>query len=629
MLGGLFLCQEFMKKIVSSLIIVFLLVSLLSAKENYVIRMQITPHKEMSKSIFNKNTLVFTNTGASSSLSGILSSVSGLDLRSYGVPGSLATVSVRGGSASQTLVAVEDVPLNSAQNGLFDLSLFPASGFNRVDIVKGGGSSIFGANASSGYVNFLAARPMTTLFLFSTYYGSFGHFRLMADTSLKMKKNLLFRILGDVETCKNDFSYTNEGESLRRINAGFTNYHLFGSADYKNGVWSTRFTSFFNHKTKGMPGSASVQNPLSFQKDSFFFSSWKLVFYVPLVTESLVSWTYSYNRYYDPLMVTGVLDDTHKTGQLFCALSQEFEKGFLSFRYGVEDRFNTLDSTVVSNRKRNLFSHFISGQASLLKSKLKLSARYRHEISSVYEPVLNWNSGINWEIGKRTVVRANIGTSFREPTFNDLYWPEDAFSKGNPGLVPETSLNIDGGVENRLFAFLVLKISVFRNDYTDLILWSPGAGGKWSPENISKASHQGAEAEVEGEWKQLIKVGFNFTKLYAINKEEGQYYGKYLPNMPFDKFSVNMTGSLGKFRMNAGFHYRGFSYTTKANTVSQATISKEEYKLNASVGYMPMPGLEFVASAENILDDRSPALNNQPVPGRSFGFEVKYKFLKK
>ena len=57
--------------------------------------------------------------------------------------------------------------------------------------------------------------------------------------------------------------------------------------------------------------------------------------------------------------------------------------------------------------------------------------------------------------GHRWSITANIGRSFRAPSFNDLYWPDDGFAYGNPDLKPETATNMDFG----------LRIEAFRTGY--------------------------------------------------------------------------------------------------------------------------------------------------------------------
>lgn len=599
----------------------------LHAENGTTFGVTISPRKELSRSIFSKDSFKLTNALLPpTTLAGALSGVSGLEVRKYGGSGSLMTFSIRGGNASQSLVAVEDVPLNSAQNGQMDLSLFPASGFDTVDVVKGGGSSIFGANAASGYVNFFSTRPQSSSVLLSSGVGSFGRYFLSGEANIKLGKNLALRTIAQLERVKNDFPYTNYGTNTRRINSGFSNTHLHLSLDHWTRNWSTKLTGFYNSKRAGQPGDRYNQNPVATQEDDFLFTSWKTILFHPLLTEFLLSYTHAYNRYTDPLYVLGALDARHRNHQIFASVSQEWEKSWFSMRYGIDDRWNRIDSTELEASPRNLFSQYLSCQADLFRKKLKLSGRYRLEMSSHYGFLYNWNTGFNSLLPFQTTVRFNVGTSFREPTFNDLFWPADAFAEGNPGLRPERSINIDAGVEKVLLSHFSIGISIYQNDYSDLIVWIPGAGGKWSPENVSKARYRGGELELAFTWKEFVKTEFKYSKLFAINREEGQYFGKSIPNKPFDLFSFSLMLRKGRWGLDSKFQYTGFSYSTKANTVSASGIIPATMQWDMTLGCAVIAGLKASVSCENLLDRRFLSVDNKPMPGRAFSMNLNYKF---
>jgi vitamin B12 transporter len=587
----------------------------------------ISPRKELSRSIFSKESRKLTNELIPpSTLADAISSVGGLQLRKYGASGSLVTFSIRGGNASQSLVAVEDVPLNSAQNGQMDLSLFPVSGFDSVDIVKGGGSSLFGANAASGFVNFFSTRPRHSTLNLSCGGGSFGRLYLEGDANILASPSFFLRSLVRIERAKNDFVYTNYGTNTRRINAGYTNFYFHLQADYGRHDWNTKLTAFYNSKKAGQPGDRYLQNPVASQEDDFLFTSWKTVFYRPLLTEFLLSYAQSYNRYRDPIYLLGPLDARHHNGQIFTSLAQEWERNWFSMRYGLEDRWNHIDSTELKAEPRNLLSQFLTCQADLFGKRLKLSGRGRTEFSSVYGFVYTWNTGFNAMLPYRMTLRFNAGTSFREPTFNDLFWPEDAFAKGNPHLLPERSFSIDAGLEKSVFSFVSLKGSIYQNDFLDLIVWTQAAGGKWSPENVSKARYRGGEVEVSFAWKDLFRSEFRYSKLHAINREPGQYFGKSIPYKPFDLLSFSLTAKKGRWGVHSRYQYTGFSYSTKANTVSSSGIVPAAMQWDLGLACQILPSMKASVSCENLLDQRFLSADNRPMPGRSFAMNINYKF---
>ncbi|MFQ5907055.1 MAG: TonB-dependent receptor, partial [bacterium] len=79
----------------------------------------------------------------------------GIDMKSYGYAGSVSSISIRGSTASQVLVLLDDRPVNSVSLGTADLSEAALSDVGRVEVVRGPASSLYGANALGGVVNII------------------------------------------------------------------------------------------------------------------------------------------------------------------------------------------------------------------------------------------------------------------------------------------------------------------------------------------------------------------------------------------------------------------------------------------------------------------------------------------
>jgi outer membrane receptor protein involved in Fe transport len=91
-------------------------------------------------------------------ISDALNFVPGLFIRNYGGLGGLKTVSMRGANASQTLVLVDGVRMNSAQSGQIDLSLIPLSMLDGIEVLRGGAAALYGAAAMGGVINIRTKR---------------------------------------------------------------------------------------------------------------------------------------------------------------------------------------------------------------------------------------------------------------------------------------------------------------------------------------------------------------------------------------------------------------------------------------------------------------------------------------
>ena len=85
----------------------------------------------------------------------VLQGIPGVDVQRTGSLGGLENIKIRGGKSTHTLVMIDGFPVNSPSSGEFDISALPVNGFERVEIVRGAQSALYGSNAMSGVVNFL------------------------------------------------------------------------------------------------------------------------------------------------------------------------------------------------------------------------------------------------------------------------------------------------------------------------------------------------------------------------------------------------------------------------------------------------------------------------------------------
>jgi len=89
----------------------------------------------------------------------VLQDLPAVDVQRSGGPGSRQNIRIRGGPATGTLVLIDGFPVNSPTLGSFDIGSLPAARFERIEVVRGAQSALYGSNAMSGVVNFLPPSP--------------------------------------------------------------------------------------------------------------------------------------------------------------------------------------------------------------------------------------------------------------------------------------------------------------------------------------------------------------------------------------------------------------------------------------------------------------------------------------
>jgi iron complex outermembrane receptor protein len=154
----------------------------------------------------------------------------------------------------------------------------------------------------------------------------------------------------------------------------------------------------------------------------------------------------------------------------------------------IENSWNTIDE--------DLHSSGIYGELQYqLLSPLKILAGLRYEYNSEFGNETLPRFGIVTLPHENTVLKLSTGKHFRAPTPNDLFWPDDGFSRGNPDLLPETGWHSDITWEQSLkddrFFF---SASYFHWTIDDKIQWEPDSNGVFSPVNLRSFTGDGFEA---------------------------------------------------------------------------------------------------------------------------------------
>jgi outer membrane cobalamin receptor len=304
-----------------------------------------------------------------------------------------------------------------------------------------------------------------------------------------------------------------------------------------------------------------------------------------------------------------------------------------SLTYGLGLRSDKMDNLQLETSHNRLSWYgFIVNE-----SNFNLSSRLIHTIFLVpslrFDQTSNYGNkfspklGTVFNFGKywQTSLKFNIGTSYRAPTFNDLYWPADAWTQGNPDLKPESGWDYDCGLR---FQFPILnglywESTYFQNQMKGLIIWKE-KNGIWSPENVNKAMIRGIENSLSFKpFKKFLEISGNYTFLDARNKtNERTVFNKRLVYRPKNTANINLNCSFSVFTLSYQFSYTGLRYTTNDNTDYLPSYKTSDITLN----YKPKTDsadLLLSLQIKNIFDERYEIVKNMPIPGRELRLALK------
>jgi outer membrane cobalamin receptor len=598
----------------------------------------------------------------------IVASVTGVQVNKYGGATEPSMVSIRGSSPEQVLILINGKRLNTAQGGGVDLSSINPDDIERIEVVRGGSSAVYGENAFGGVINIITKDGYGKEFQTALEYGFSSYYTHEVDGQIlgpigADKQADYFVGLHGLST-RGGYTYSDphqdDGDAVRENTDG-----LMGDASVKLG-WTVheaagiRFavSGQFHGSKKGVPGLAEFPTPEAEMEDIRVMGLLTMQYRNnPVASATIDVHTVKQIRHYtDPGYFLGEVDDTHDNTALGVNLElsrkDDFRFLFLeslggyNFRYdhlfttglvtsGGTGESGTIDRTahaVFFREEIHLFPYRETGVG-----RFQLMPAVRYDANSLRYPDNDYSQAsddfsftvgalVSFDKRKRAVLKGNIGTTFRAPSFDDLFWPSTAFAAGNPDLEPEEAVVYDAGLLLQPFDFLTLEGVYYRHDVTNLIQWYPGPSGQWRPVNVGKALIQGAEAEAKllfslGAVNSYLEIAGNYTFLYAVDAAEGSVTsGKQLPRRARHRANGSIT-----FKHEDGHSvYFGGSYVGKRYQTASNTKYLPAYFVLNTTGRARLG--EYVTVSliiKNLLNQEYIDIREYPIPGREIGCSVK------
>ena len=541
----------------------------------------------------------------------------GTQVTKYGSMGSLSLPQVRGSSAGQVLILVDGRRVNDAQNGLYDLSALPVAReeIERIEILRGGASALYGADAVGGVINIIT-KPSTPT-PYTQVDASYGRFDSQQYSVVHRWKPGPFRY---------GFSFSREHSSGYRPNGDYDAWVFGGQAGWELGPQTeVGFSAKYINKEIGVPGPISFPDPDDRQKDDNTLLD--LTFRTQITPKFKVNFRGFYNYYRNTfeagsqgIFSTGPpsLNKSYATGgDLQTTYGLGSAHLFTGGVEGIEDRVN---SSAFGVQRATRGAVYLQDEIEVLPS-LTATLGLRFDAHSIYEEQWNPRAGLLWRLPWETRLRASVGRSFRAPTFNDLYWPASPWTAGNPNLQPETSWNYEVGVEKNFEKWAVVKVAGFYRDVDDLINWAAGSDFVFRPSNIDSAEIWGVEAEAMIHLGKGWSLPMNYSFLYPRDNKTGDpipFRPKHLVNV-----GVEYISSMG-LKANIKGRYVRY-YVTQTST-----LNKDYFVLDGRVAYeFPVYRSyrgEVYLNLANAFDAEYEVVEGYPMPPRSLSAGVTFTF---
>jgi len=549
----------------------------------------------------------------------LLDRLPSVNIIDYGSDGSTKSVHTRGLSGSQVLTLLDGIPVNTPRDGVADLNKIDLTNIEKIEVLRGPASSIYGSGAMGGVVNIITKDGK-----------SFPKTMLKSKYGLYDTREISFAHGRDLDIFDYYFSHDTYKTNGHRQNSDYE-YH---NTNLKLGYtpWADNRLTFnygYYQSELGTPGTNQVYDPVwdSGEDIDDRQESWRenfdLTWKADLTRDSNILLKAYHNidrlEFIENLACDDV--DAHQT-KVYGIDLQFAQKIFDSIRVtaGYNRQDLRLNSSTSAKHKYFLNAFYFEGEIDPLE-KMKFYFGARYDDYSNFGDRISPNTRFSWWLNDNFKIHGLYARSFRAPTFNDLHWPrqETYQMEGNPNLSPEKAQSYELGISTYFFKALWTDVTYFRNRVKDMIIWNVDSAGWWRPENVSTAIIQGMEWNSDFVIWERLKANLNYTLLYAKDKETK----KWLIYRPRHQYKLNLN-----YKTENDWTYDlAWRYATKRFTLDDNLRSLGHYWVtDASISKKFWDIWEFQISAKNLFDQDYEEEEGYPMPGTQILTSLKCEF---
>jgi outer membrane cobalamin receptor len=522
------------------------------------------------------------------SIADVLAYATSVDLRSRSPFGLQSDLSVRGSAYSQVLVLVDGMRINDSQTGHHNAD-FPVQlqDVERIEVLLGPGSSLYGADAFGGIINIVTRRHPEHP---SASVSGGQHGFVDGSFSMGWRKGKLEQSISASGSRSSGFQYDRDFRSvavsartgigdhstffISHVNKEFGSNGFYGPSPSKE--WTNQTLIAFENSRSDRPGRMAIfQGYYRTHGDRFLYD----------------------------IRSPGMFENDHRTHAVGASAKIQYRAtnaGLLTV--GGEAGGDWIESSNLGHHsfaRTSLFSELQWVFAKTIAVYPGLRLDYYSNFGVSANPSLSGS----WWLLPRIRLRSSVGRAFRIPTFTELYY-RDPNNEADSSLKPESSWSEEIGADfvpaKNWLAFLTL----FSRQERNVIDWiRSSAAEKWRTANIRKLQAFGAEIGLERSLGQEGRIAAHYSRI-SLDAGNINYSSKYILDYARDSWSASTC-----FPLPLALEYQQtLSYKRRANGRSYWLLD----------GRMERHFRRFTASVEftNLLDSRYQEVIGVDMPGR-------------
>ena len=468
------------------------------------------------------------------SIADLLREIPGFAVSQQGSRGAVTQIRVRGAEANQVLVLIDGIEANDVSQGSeFNFAHLNADQIERIEIVRGPQSALWGSDALAGVINIITIPRVDSgthhRLLLDSAIGAFNSQTIGANYLFSEPQYQFSLGINDYRTDGTNISRQgNEDDGYENTTIVMNGKYLTDNDlqlgfSYRQTNSSSAFDDI-DYAVTGLPVDADFRTDA---KQTYSMASAAFSLLDGRLKQSL-----SLSR--------SDSDNTNLTGQISPDISRGTRDRVMSqtdlflgphtltfiAEHETEDYAQRGTASFFGDPNKDLTTRnrALAAEYRLNGDDLELSLSARHENNSEFQNALSWRTTAAWHANDTTTLFASVGDATKNPTFTERFGFFDAF-RGNPALKPEQARSWELGLRQLIPAQeILISASWFHSSLTDEIngfVYDSVSAAFTASNNLTQSARQGLELDLNWHITEHMKLRGSYTYLDAVEDANG------------------------------------------------------------------------------------------------------------
>lgn len=550
----------------------------------------------------------------------LLQQVAGIDIRRRGVSGMQADLYIRGGGFDQTLLLIDGIKVEDAQTGHHTMNMaLPIEVIERIEIIKGSASRVYGQNAFSGAINIITSKVAENMVSVSLESGSYKQQNASVTISRKNEDQSVL------------FHYSNNSSDGHKYNTDYKNENYFLKNSFEIKGLPIDMISSFNERKFGANGFYASPEAIDQYEEtqaSLLGFSTKIISNNFIIKPKLY-WKRNQDMYVYLRDNPSVYRNLHITNKIGAELNGSYESNNGITGFGVDISSVKLSSNNLGERKRTMVNLFLEHQMKFAENKIDVTPGVAFSYFSDVSTNQNYQNNffrnffmypgidIGYVLNDDVKLYSNIGYTYRVPTYTDLFYTSPT-TIGNENLKPEKAFTKEIGLDYTKGNFNFI-FTLYNRDASDVIDYVKNVeSAPWEAFNIREINTKGYE----------LGLTYNFYVASFLNHSIKIGYSNIKDDLKQTDFNFS------RYSLNSLKNHLTTSYSFEIKKNLKSSIIYKYAERNFGEDYSVMDikvsytlkKYNLYITANNLFDTIYSETNLVEMPGRNILLGLNVKF---